>query len=430
MKGKGKSMQDKDCPLMYPDLEPVDHTAQCPKYTAILARSEDDGIGLEELDSVQSDLETLLANAGKRLKQLENEIQILQNWQEKNGDVKPSIGKVGKSGKVQPDTPVKRSKGSDDKPSKKFKESSGKGTSSSFINRPKSKITQPKLPDDGPPMVDLSKLPKNNAVNKFWASVEPYCADITNEDLKFLEELLRSHEDDSDYFKVPALGMHYTEKWAEEDLLEEQAEGARINEKRRGTNGISETNGTTGLLKKAESGIKDEPLFGPLTQRLVSALIEENIMTPMDDDMEEGTSNNDTLDIEAPAISPRALAKQLNLGNPAHLEKRIKRELEEQGILDGEDTFDDDPDDEILAELRKKQAELKAVSQHNIMVTKKLYKLAKEMMDKQEVKKKLSAADAEVMEAYRKIQIAKQKKKPPTKKERESVLKALKDREQ
>jgi len=34
---------------------------------------------------------------------------------------------------------------------------------------------------------------------------------------------------------------------------------------------------------------------------------------------------------ESAAISPRELAKQLNLGNPAHLEKRIKRELEEQG---------------------------------------------------------------------------------------------------
>ena len=67
---------------------------------SVLSRSEDDGIGLEEVDAVQSDLETLLANAGKRLKQLENEIQILQNWQEKNGDVKPSIGKVGKPGKV------------------------------------------------------------------------------------------------------------------------------------------------------------------------------------------------------------------------------------------------------------------------------------------------------------------------------------------
>ena len=58
--------------------------------------------------------------------------------------------------------------------------------------------------------------------------------------------------------------------------------------------------------------------------------------------------------------------------------------------------MDDDPDDEILAELRKKQAELKAISQHNIMVTKKLYKLAKERMDQQEMKKKLAAADAEV----------------------------------
>ena len=66
------------------------------------------------------------------------------------------------------------------------------------------------------------------------------------------------------------------------------------------------------------------------------------------------------------------------------------------GLLDGEDTVDDDPDDEILAELRKKQAELKAISQHNIMVTKKLYKLAKERMDQQEMKKKLAAADAEV----------------------------------
>ena len=66
------------------------------------------------------------------------------------------------------------------------------------------------------------------------------------------------------------------------------------------------------------------------------------------------------------------------------------------GILDLDDKADDDPDDEILAELRKKQAELKAISQHNIMVTKKLYKLAREMMDKQELRKKLSASDAEV----------------------------------
>lgn len=62
-------------------------------------------------------------------------------------------------------------------------------------------------------------------VNKFWQSVEPYCADITNEDIKVLEDMLRSHENDDDYFRIPPLGKHYTEKWAEEDLLEEQRDG-------------------------------------------------------------------------------------------------------------------------------------------------------------------------------------------------------------
>jgi len=34
MKGKGKAILDKDCPLQFPDLQPVDHTTECPKYTA------------------------------------------------------------------------------------------------------------------------------------------------------------------------------------------------------------------------------------------------------------------------------------------------------------------------------------------------------------------------------------------------------------
>jgi len=41
---------------------------------------------------------------------------------------------------------------------------------------------------------------------------------------------------------------------------------------------------------------------------------------------------------ESAAISPKELAKQLNLGNPAHLEKRIKRELEEQGSVESFNT--------------------------------------------------------------------------------------------
>lgn len=71
----------------------------------------------------------------------------------------------------------------------------------------------------------MPRLPKNDAVNRFWASVEPYCADITNEDAKVLEDILTTHDEEADYFRVPPLGKHYAEKWAEEDLIEEQREG-------------------------------------------------------------------------------------------------------------------------------------------------------------------------------------------------------------
>lgn len=80
----------------------IDHDVIIHKYVVlfpqVLSRGESETVGLEELDAIQVDLETLLASAGKRLKVLENEIQILQNWQEKNGEIKP-IGK-SKGGKM------------------------------------------------------------------------------------------------------------------------------------------------------------------------------------------------------------------------------------------------------------------------------------------------------------------------------------------
>lgn len=84
------------------------------------------------------------------------------------------------------------------------------------------------------------------------------------------------------------------------------------------------------------------------------------------------------------------------IGNPSHLEKRIKRELEEQGLLDSDDKVEDDPDDEILMELKQKQQELKTLCQYNISMTKNLLEKAKEEMKKQEQKKKLAQVDSEV----------------------------------
>ena len=37
---------------------------------------------------------------------------------------------------------------------------------------------------------------------RFWASVEPYCADITSEEVRTLEELLKPPEDEAEHYKV------------------------------------------------------------------------------------------------------------------------------------------------------------------------------------------------------------------------------------
>ncbi len=42
--------------------------------------------------------------------------------------------------------------------------------------------------------------------NKFWAAVEPYCADITMDDLKVLEDVANTPTDDGEFFRIPPLG--------------------------------------------------------------------------------------------------------------------------------------------------------------------------------------------------------------------------------
>jgi len=55
-----------------------------------------------------------------------------------------------------------------------------------------------------------------------------------------------------------------------------------------------------------------------------------------------------------------------------------------------------DENDEILAELKKKQAELRVLSHQNAIMLRHLHKQAKEELQNQELKKKMATADAEV----------------------------------
>ena len=130
------------------------------------------------------------------------------------------------------------------------------------------------------------------------------------------------------------------------------------------------------------------------------------------------------------ATAKGQLIKSLNITNAENLEARVRKELEEQGILDpNEDIKENIENDEIMEELVRCQNELKGISSHNLTQLKRLLKVAKEEMARQEIRNKLQQADNEVMEAYRKISQARAKKKPPTKKEREQAWKALKERD-
>lgn len=166
--------------------------------------------------------------------------------------------------------------------------------------------------------------------------------------------------------------------------------------------------------------------YGPLTQRLISALIEQNLMTPFDNEIA------DYLDRISPPestsyVSPRTMAKKCftfpsvggagatSSSSSGHIEKKIKRTLIEQGILELDegsgngttsnddnsgynDEFGDvDKSDEIGNEILSVQKELRLVAQNVKQSLQHLVELSRVNISKQEIRKKIAALDNEVV---------------------------------
>lgn len=446
--GSNTAFDLSDTPLSLPDFTPPSvsaHEEWVPRYHALLKRDENGSgangppLGVEEVDTLQLELEAMLTNTRVRRNAIERELQYVTHLEKYKGSAAADLRASGKKKGGGPASPGKRGAASGSmggrEGAKRFK-TAGKpmgDKSNTVLMLPKIKNEQ-SVPTFDPlqneqirPLNDTAKppLPKNETPNRFWAFVEPYCAPITPEDIKLLEDLIKTHQDMSEYHKIPPLGQHYTQLWAKEDMENERIKSSTLNE----TNGDSLPNADELLMPKNEPGPEEAP-FGELTQRLVAGLMEESVMTSIDDSMEAakkaGLENQDHL-------GKANLIKSLNVSNADSLEARVRKELEDQGILDPNDNDSVPPQegdsDEILEELKRCQTELKAVSSHNLNQLKRLLKCAKEEMIRQELRNKLQKADEEVMEAYQKISVARSKKKSPNKKEREQAWKALKERE-
>ncbi len=243
---------------------------------------------------------------------------------------------------------------------------------------------------------------------------------------------------------IPPLGKHYSLQWAEEDLNQQVKEGSRLTDNEASISTPTKSSDVTSkdrkysivvpLLEKSiqksasmnnaknKAQTKEESLnYGPLTQRLISALIEQNLMTPLDNEIAE------YLDKIGPPpqsmyMSPTTMAKKLNLNaststSVSTLERKIKKTLIEQSILDvdeNENLSDDemvgtksallantdstlvDKDDEIAGEIRNLQNELKVVTKQCKQTLTNLLEISKQTIAKQEIKKKIAQIDTEV----------------------------------
>ncbi|KAH8281253.1 hypothetical protein KR018_003002 [Drosophila ironensis] len=275
------------------------------------------------------------------------------------------------------------------------------------------------LPPQLPQVAKLS-VPKNDTPNKFWLSVEPYCMPLTADDLRLIDDML-------DQYKgplvppVPPLGPHYSTVWAEEDMKAMQPGGGRMKSQ----------NGSA-MLKKADTMV-EEGITGPFTQRLVSALMEESLMTLPSEQAAVGEHSNSTTSSSnenthssssnaAPAHTAGGNFRSLTmLKHGVGIEQRLRKELLDNGLLDASELAAHE-EDEVLMEIKRVTAEISAVAQFNSEELKRLRAAASEEIKRNDVKRKLDTVDQEILECYKRMLQYRAKRKGHTIEERQEIL--------
>ncbi|XP_012285754.1 transcriptional adapter 3-B [Orussus abietinus] len=385
-------------------IKTADNAKHLPRYTGVLQRTVEEGVVMDDLDTLQLELEMLLSSVVVRNRTLQEEITSLSSAEErrdrrsKSGKSLSLLDKRPREERAKPKETT--TKIQSPLPARLSKQRTVGTPSNQIVPNPH-KITR----------VNRSKTDvPNETTNKFWASVDPYCTDIVPDDIKLLEELIATHSDLGEFKKIPPLGRHYSLLWAHDDLSQEEDAANPNRDKKKNRSDASL------LVSKADR--KGNGIVGPLTQRLVSALLEENVYV--------GNNNTDGKlfrDGDPPVL------RDLTVQNSMNLELRMHKELVEQGILEADAQKKSQEDDEILLEIKRCQQELSALSNHNVAQLKRLLNLAQEESKRQALKRRIAVVDEEAVEHYKKLLVCKQQEVPLTRKEEERAWACLRDRE-
>ena len=429
-KGSGKVMSkpspesmDPSSPAPHiPHIKCQDNADQLPKYHAALLRPASSELPPDDLEPIQSELETLLSTVALRYRILKSELESSDTRRTKHLERAP----------ISPDKRRRAAPSSSGKP-RKFT------STNSPLNHPPSKISKMKTSSASPAQSqhtdDSSDVsvhnPKNlyhrnDTPNKFWLSIEPYTVPITHEDIRLIDGLLTEYSGPLAP-QIPELGPHYTAQWGIEDIKEEQDVG-NLQKGKKTTNG--QQNGDVMRVLRNSKKMGDG-ITGPFTQRLVSALMEENVITDghstataTTTSTENSNSSLENIPNNTNMVHTRSAANLLKNGIAA--ERRIRKELIEQGILEAKDAAPtgerQDDVDEVLMEIQRVRADLMAIAESNTSQLTMLKEVALNEMKRLEIKRKLDDVDHDIIEQHKKLQLAKQKGRVLSKGERDEIL--------
>jgi hypothetical protein len=239
-------------------------------------------------------------------------------------------------------------------------------------------------------------------------------------------------------YQVEPIGAHYSFKWTNEDMEQQTKESSRLlNEtstptKKRKGNHIEQLNTSLtrspsaslihAKLKKfsqnPQQNVKDSVNYGALTQRLISSLIEQNLLTSFETNdivtyQEKLTSKQPTQHAQSTLAMRNSLLDSCSHSNV--LEKKLRKSLIEQGLIDEQvdkleaiqarnvqdDSKNRQDDDEIANEIKNLQNELKIVSNQCKQSLNNLLRISKQSLSKQELKKRIKTIDEEVINRHR-----------------------------
>ncbi|CAG9771627.1 unnamed protein product [Ceutorhynchus assimilis] len=350
-----------------PVIRQMDNARLVPKYTSILSKTVEEGVVMDDLDQLQHDLEKLLSTNALRTR-----FFLGEYTQADKDDKKTNMTAKRKK-------PDERTK---------FREVKG---GIRFLKRDPFKLNEHTYKE-----IPKISLPRNDNSDKFWASIEPYCAPVSKDNVAFLDSLLQEFSKEIDT-KIPEVGEHYSKLWSDELLGEEHSVGRpfkKIQDKKNGVHSLIESFGSV------------------LTQRLLAATIQDKVLevgesasnaeatgsTKNGDDCKTGENKTN----KAESTRPKPNSHKVG----TCLDRRLLKELVEQGILTKEDVQQEQPEDELLKEIKKCQDELFTINEYNLDELNKLRSAVLNDIHCNQLKDDLDKVDKQLLDLYNSFMVA------------------------